>query len=206
MVKNIYPERILPPILIKVLDHKMVVFTSGFYNLNIVGVRNPNSQANKFDDTLYVIHKELDDQEKVVWACYSFCCTTDPGFYWMAHSTIGGGVAIMAHPQQCRGAYKIDFHRGKYKALCQRLKPVYVWRDGNRNQTLEMVGPLHKVNSGINIHRASQYFTKESVGRYSAGCTVIQAPDDFDIFMSLCYKQQDHGMGYRFTYTILLGD
>ena len=204
MLRNTYPEERFPAILEKVTNHGFVIFSAGFYNLNIVGVRNPNGRTNQFDDDLYVVHKEL-DEDNIIWAEYKFKCTTDPGLYWLKNGR-SSGTAVLCHPQQCRGAYKIDFHRGKYKALCQRLKPVYVWRDANKDDIVDYGGRKYTVNSGINIHRASQYFTRETVDRYSAGCTVIQNPDDFDIFMRLCYKQQDHGMGYRFTYTILLGD
>ena len=189
----------------RVVEHGFVIFSSGFYNLNIIGVRNPNGRTNEFDDEIYVVHKELDDDENIIWAEYRAKCTTDPGLYWLKNGR-SSGTAVLCHPQQCRGAYKIDFHRGKYKALCQRLKPVKVWRDANKDNIVDYGGRKYTVNSGINIHRASQNFTRETVDRYSAGCTVIQAPEDFLEFMGLCYKQQDHGMGHRFTYTILLGD
>ena len=205
MMKKTYPEELLPAILARVVEHGFVIFSSGFYNLNIIGVRNPNGKTNQFDDMLYVVHKELDESDNIIWAEYSFKCTTDPGLYWLKNGR-SSGTAVLCHPQQCRSAYKIDAHRGKYKALCQRLKPVYVWRDSNKDNIVDYGGRKYTVNSGINIHRASQNFTRETVDRYSAGCTVIADPEDYDIFMGLCYKQQDHGMGFRFTYTILLGE
>lgn len=206
MIKTTFPEEQIPPILDHLDQIGFVIFSRGLYNLNIVGVRNPQPTPNKFDDALFVIHKETDEDDNTIWAQYRFQATTDPGFYWLKNNKRKHGTAILCHPQQCRGAYKIDVHRGKYKALCQRLKPVWVWRDGDKDEELDMTGKMYKVNSGINIHRASQYFTSENVDRYSAGCTVIANPDDFDIFMDLCYKQITHGMGHKFTYTIIEGE
>ena len=201
---TIYEENELPPLLSIVEEQGFVIFKKGLYNLNIIGVRNPHPEPNTFDDILYVIHKE-EDEDDIIWKCYEFKCTTDPGFYWLLNGKRKDGCAILAHPQQCRGAYKIDMHQGKYKALCQRLKPVWVWRDNNKDFNLDYGGQLYKVDWGINIHRASKHFNLKNVNKYSAGCTVIQNPDDFNCFMQLCYNQINHGMGSSFTYTIIEG-
>ena len=61
---------------------------------------------------------------------------------------------------------------------------------------------------GINIHRASAHSTQErglteDVGRYSAGCMVIQDRDDFDRLIALAKKQVET-LGYKnFSLTLL---
>lgn len=189
-----------PPLLARVREHGFKTFTgSANFDLNIVGLRNPHNVANKFDDKIFVIHKENGH-----WVEYIFACTTDPGQYHLNNPGRVEGTAIMVHPQQCRGVYKIDLHGGKYEALCQRNGKVSVWRDNNKDQILDREGNHHQ-GYGINIHRASAYSTTQNVERYSAGCTVIANPEDFDVFLNLCKKQVSVNGWEKFTYTLLLG-
>ena len=61
-----------------------------------------------------------------------------------------GGTAILV-PDQYRGVYKIDTHGGKrrYTALCQRLGPVKIWRDNNRDRIPDYEGPIHEGHSAL---------------------------------------------------------
>ena len=173
----------------------------GAFDLNLIGLRNPEAAANKFDDQFHVICKD----EKNLWQHFIFKCTTDPGLYWLQNSTRVEGTAIMVHPQQARSAYKLDLHAGRYLALCQRKK-IRVWRDANKDQILDRDGEQHAGYFGINIHRASATRTVENVERYSAGCTVIQNFEDFDMLIHLCKKQIQTINVDTFTYTLILGD
>ena len=53
----------------------------------------------------------------------------------------------------------------------------------------------------MNIHRASAHRPSQTVGKWSAGCQVIQDPGHFDFLLYLCEKGQRHGD--TFTYTLL---
>ena len=100
-------------------------FTKGEYNLNIIGVRHKGAKVtNHFDDCLVVIYNT--GNEKNVKRV--FTCTTLPGKKAMEHPMQVKGTAILKEGQY-RGAWKIGYHKGKYKALCQ-AKPVPVYRDG----------------------------------------------------------------------------
>lgn len=200
MQKKVYGST-EPPLLKRVRDHGFKTFTgSADYDLNIISLRNPNVIANSFDDRIFVIHKE--DGK---WIQYSFSCTTDPGQYHLDNPSRVEGTAILVHPQQCRGAYKLDLHRSKYLALCQRNGKVKVWRDNNKDEVLDREGTEHSGYFGINIHRASAYSTTREVERYSAGCTVLADPYDFDTFIDLCQDQRRVNGWDTFTYTIILG-
>ena len=172
---------------------------SANYDLNIIGVRNPSPMPDQFDDLLFVCYKNHG-----VWFQHKFKCTTDPSLYYLRKPLNVKGTAIMVSPQQCRSVYQLDLHQGKYKALCQRNGSVKVWRDSNRNSILDRSGEEFE-GAGINIHRASAYSVVDSIGRYSAGCTVIQDPEDFAEFISLCEKQVDLNGWKNFTYTLING-
>jgi hypothetical protein len=189
-----------PEILERVEALGFVVFESQDYDLNIIGERNPRGEADQFDDWLHVIYKE-----RGIWQWHAYQCTTDAGMYYLKNYHRQSGTAILCHPQQMRGAYMLDFHRGKYEALCQR-KPVSVWRDRNKDHIHDMMGDEDIGYHGINIHRSNlSPEGAKRVGKYSAGCTVLQRPDDFDELIELC-KKQIKKTGYdTFTYTLILG-
>ena len=175
------------------LGHSYV--TDG-YGLNIVGIRNSNIRAvtNHFDDYLTVSYK-VDDEWR--YQCYN--ATTDPGLYWIGNPLNVDGCAILV-PGQYKNVYKVDKHRGKYKALCQRNGKVEVYRDGNKDDIYDYdEDTITEGWFGINIHRSHPYKPTNYVNKYSAGCQVLQDPDDFDEFMDIIEKSKQK----TFTYTLI---
>ena len=175
-------------------------FEKGNYNLNIVGVRNSKTDGkvtNHYDDNITLSYN-VDEVEKF----HCWANTTDPGLYWIDHPMNTDGTAVLV-PGQYKGVYKIDKHAGKYEALCQRGGKVKVYRDGNKDDTYDFDSDtITEGYYGINIHRSSAYKTGTYVNKYSAGCQVFADPDDFDEFMSICYKSKDI-WGNKFTYTLI---
>ena len=166
-------------------------FTNGDYNLNIIGIRNSataNMVTNKFDDTITLSYK-VDGE----WQYHEFDCTTDPGTHWVENCINDKkGVAILK-PGQYPKSHKIRKHQGRYEALGQQ-NPVTVYRDNNRDDVYN----LNQENTdtglfGINIHRATKYAGKKSsqVDKWSAGCQVIAANDDYTKFMKICRKARN---------------
>ena len=197
----IYHESMERPDILDRVEAGGFVTFDGAFDLNLIGLRNPEAKANKFDDQFHVVCKD----EQGLWQHFIFKCTTDPGLYWLENSTRVDGTAIMVDPQQARGAYELDLHAGRYLALCQRKK-IRVWRDSNKDDILDRDGEQHSGYFGINIHRASQTRIVDNVERYSAGCTVIQSFSDFDMLMYLCKKQIQTIGVETFTYTLIRGD
>lgn len=190
----------IPELLKRVQIEGYSIFTSGAYNVNIVSIRSPSRKAGEFDDEIHLVFKD----EFSNWIDIAFQCTTDAGLYWLKGEGNGNpaGCAILKKGQY-RGVYKIDLHRGKYEALCQRLGKVDVYRDDNYDSVLDMdESKIQSGNFGINIHRASANQETNSVNRYSAGCTVLNNPEEFAIFMSIIKKSADR-WGNHFTYTLL---
>jgi hypothetical protein len=187
-------------------------FEKGDYNLNIVGIRNSESGTevtNRFDDKITLSYKTGSDPktgEGGTWHFHCYDCTTDPGTHWVENIMRKEGVAILK-PGQYRGSHIIRKHQGRYDALGQN-RPVSVYRDNNRDAYYN----LHEESVqtglfGINIHRATKYANKKStqVDKWSAGCQVIAANNDWKEFMSICRKARSV-WGNRFTYTLLTSD
>lgn len=174
-------------------------FTKGNYNLNIIGVRSnqDNKVTNSYDDYLVVIYNTDSG-----WKRQIYTITTEPGLSSMQVPTNPKGTAILA-PGQYKGTYKIDKHRGKYDALCQRNKPVKVYRDNNRDKTYDYKPDTIDIGIfGINIHRSNEFWTRTTVDGYSAGCQVFNDPKEFASFMSFVKKSASI-FGNCFTYTLI---
>jgi hypothetical protein len=176
-------------------------FENGDYNLNIVGVRNGETGTeitNKFDDFLTLSYK-IDGG----WNYHCFDATTDPGKYWVENIMREEGVAILKE-NQYRGSHKIGLHQGKYEALRQQ-KPVQVYRDNDLDGNYDLLEEnVQEGLFGINIHRATKWEGKKStqIDKWSAGCQVIAANDDFRLFMEICNKAKDTWSN-SFTYTLI---
>jgi len=170
-------------------------FTKGDYNLNIVGYRTLDRNADSFNDYMFVTYLINGFIYFHIWPI-----TTDPGLYWLRKPSRLEGTAILV-PGQYRGVYRIDKHRGKYYALCQRNGSVKVYRDANKDIILDMLPEtIQKGSFGINIHKAGRF--SKYVGRWSAGCQVFQKTNDFNVFMNICKEARDRWKN-KFTYTLL---
>jgi hypothetical protein len=122
-----------------------------------------------------------------------------PGLSMLRGPVNPKGTAILV-PGQYVDAYKKDLHAGKYEALCQRLKPVRVFRDANRDTQYDLdPATIQEGMFGINIHKAGTL--TESVDRYSAGCQVFQREADFNLFM-LIVDAAIKRESTSFTYTL----
>ena len=174
-------------------------FTNGKYNLNLIGVRaNRPQNINKdtFDDIFVVIYNDGDGLERKL----IIPITTVPGLSYMKNPMNNKGAAILK-PGQYPGVWKIDYHRGKYDALCQRGDKFVVYRDNNRDNKLDFNEATADYGYfGINFHKAGA--NSQIVGINSAGCQVCQKSADFDKVMDLANKAKIL-WGNSFTYTLL---
>jgi hypothetical protein len=166
------------------------------FDVNIVGIRNSSTGktvTNKFDDWMTVSYKENGEWKFHIWAC-----TTDPGTKAVKEFHNPNGVARLI-PNQYRGVWKIDLHQGKYKALCQRLGNVKVWRDKNKDMLFEEA-TVQEGSFGINIHRSNPKTESEYVENWSEGCQVFKRVKDFNELMTICEKSsQIHGNAFSYT-------
>lgn len=165
------------------------------YDLNIVGIRSSVIDQEVFNDWLVVFY--MQDGR---WNSFPFPCTTDPGSFYLKQPLNVAGTAILK-PGQYRGSHKIGRHKN-YKAL-QQNKPVTVYRDDNRDGYLD-AGDMaqQKGMFGINIHRSNAHRPSTVIGKWSAGCQVLQDPLHFGFLMSLCDSASSI-YGNSFSYTLL---
>lgn len=170
-------------------------FYSEPYALNIVGIRK-KINTNLFDDTLVVAYKDERDFDYT----FSYNITTDPGRHSLLNPKNRKGTAILVEGQYV-GTHAIDYHRGNYKALCQRLGPVKVYRDFTLDEKHDIsTESIEEGFFGINIHKAG--VLSKLVDGWSAGCQVFQESAKFDEFMLLC-KMHSKKHGNKFTYTLI---
>ncbi len=164
------------------------------YQLNIFGVRNYGA-VNRFNDFLCVCFRNSINE----WVLRQWPGTTMPGLSMLQGPVNPRGTAILV-PGQYVDTWKRDLHAGKYEALCQRLKPVRVFRDANRDTKYDLdPATIQEGMFGINIHKAGTL--TESVDRYSAGCQVFQREVDFNLFMAIVDAAIKKG-ATAFSYTL----
>lgn len=167
------------------------------YAINIVGIRNGDATTNVFNDWLWLSYWY---RGHLVEKVYNI--TTDPGSYWLTQK-VGdvAGTAILV-PNQYLDKYQIRKHRGLYDAVCQKWDTtVRVYRDHDKDGELDFSAPIGTAG-GINIHRADRVQKLYKIDSHSAGCQVFQSSNDFNEFMSICYKHRDN-FSNSFTYTLL---
>ncbi len=180
--------------LMKALKDKDYVIYDQPFQLNIVGVRNAQSQPNKFDDQLYVFYKD----ENWNWVLKEYPITTDTGTFWLLNPMSSLGTAMLKEGQYI-DTYKQGLHKGQYTALVQD-KPVTTYRDYDRNAVFDLGQRETTGNYGINIHKAGA--DSQDVNKWSAGCQVFQKNADFQEFMQLTDKHKAN-FGNKYTYTLL---
>lgn len=149
--------------------------------LNIVGVEgiNPDFSLNSdefdvFNDVICIVS---DDGEVKL----ALTATTEPGQHYTDNPMNPNGAARLCFGQY-KDAYVVGQHFNQYPALVQEAGMVSVARDGNADGTRsgDMVDTGY---FGINIHTTSDYaddgYRPYDIGRWSAGCQVIQNSNEF---------------------------
>lgn len=167
------------------------------YHLNLLGIRHAD-KVDMFDDELYYFWT---DGTKIQYTALTEGFTTDPGKYYLKNPMNTKGCAIVKEGWYPRVWVK-GKHNNKYNALIQRGNTFTVYRDKNKDDKFDFSGPLDTGYFGINLHRASQYYTVATVNNYSAGCQVIADPNKFNTLMTCVDKAGVYGQSF-FSYLLL---
>jgi len=165
------------------------------YDLNIVGICSADIDQEVFNDGITVFY--MSDGR---WNYFPFPETTDPGSFYLQNPLSVKGTTILK-PGQYRGSHKIGRHKN-YKAL-QQKKAVTVYRDDNRDGYLNADNMDQDSGMfGINIHRSNAYRPSAVIGKWSAGCQVLQDPAHFRFLLELC-ELSSATYSNSFSYTLL---
>ena len=165
------------------------------YNLNLIGIRAASRAAGAFDDLLAVAYRQ--HGQPIV---HGFACTTDPGRDYLRDPINAKGAAILALGQH-RSLWQIGLHRSRYAALVQRGECT-VYRDNDRDDTLDDGLATDTGYFGINLHHARDKGITESPDAWSAGCQVLRDADEFRLVMALAHIAAER-YGNAFTYTLI---
>lgn len=153
---------------------------------NLFGVRSLDMTAGIFNDAIGLF--QISGPQSLLKI---YDGTVDPGSYFLNNPMNPAGTAVMKF-QQITDGYVVGLHAGKYEALRQ-FKAMEFYRiskkafDADGGKEIKLTGkPIQKAIIGANIHRANLNSIAEMVGSHSAGCQVIQRPDDWKEFLAIC--------------------
>lgn len=157
------------------------LYKSKGYNwgeFNIFGIRtvkNGDRVPNTFSDIIGVAYYE---PRLLRWIYSEHDATTIAGLFYFRNPmrVVGTGILAEGFYEDC---WRLGLHKGQYDALIQ-VRPMLVYRDGDKDDIFEIVGEPRPELAGINLHRAHDRNTIHTVGAYSALCQVIQSPDEYN--------------------------
>lgn len=184
-------------LLIEALKSRGYIIYDRPYELNIVGIRKYFSRAGQFDDIIALFFTQPNGE----LFFNSYKATVDPGIYYLKNLWTPKGAAILMEGQYVN-AYNIGMHNNKYESIVQKLRPVNIVRDKNKDNILDFDGSIERGMFGMNIHHASSYKVLTEIGKYSAGCQVIADIKDWKELMHYAYKHREL-YGNKFTYTLI---
>lgn len=148
-------------------------------DFNLYGVRSPSRRAGPFDDACVVcvppgsrlIGSAPGLVTRPIFRVFPF--TTDPGRHWLAEPMRREGCAVLV-PGHYPDFWAPGLHQGRYRALCQ-VGPGVVWRDADRDDSVDPPTDRTWPAQGINLHHAGGATVNTWA---SAGCQVTPEADD----------------------------
>lgn len=163
-------------------------------NYWIIGVQSQEDEFNTFDDKFYLYRGE-----KFI---HTMSGTTNAGTDALKGYDKAGlsGAAVWKTNMIYYDLFTPGKHKGKMDALRQ-AKPIYYYRDKNKDDKADEVGELHHGIIGANFHTNSydpnSRAIKKLIGAWSYGCQVINDGEKY-------YKTLELTKAQKFiTYAIL---
>lgn len=154
-----------------------------------IGIRSKEDKPNEFDDKFYYYISKGQMIEHTG--------TTNPGTSWLLKFMNPKGTAVLAANRQYIDGWKLGLHKG-YEAMVQN-KPVWVYRDNDKDNKSEELGTPECGWYGINHHRANANTASKIIDAWSAGCQVRNDPKQFQEFLT---KFKESGKKF-YSYSIL---
>ena len=138
--------------------------------INIFGIRLVAGKVDAWDDLIGVCFHKPDGS----WFFECYIATTEPGSDYLIKPMNLAGTAIVAEGQH-KNVWTDGFHQGRLDrpALVQ-CGPFKVFRDNNRNDTIELTHLETAKTGGINLHWSYAPSNSNRVKKSSAGCQVTK--------------------------------
>ena len=163
------------------------------FNINLFGIRYPDG-LNEWSDFLCVLYRD----DRLAWRLFQTPATTKSGLDGLRKPVNPRGTGTLVPGQY--PAYRLDMHNGKHLAICQRVAPVKVYRDNNRDIILDTnSASIEEGFFGVNIH--SPFSDSETVDGRSVACQVPSTVSAWKHILSLAQKSANL-YGNSFTYTL----
>lgn len=147
-----------------------------------VCIRSKADVYDAFDDKFFTYYVANDGEKpKFIMARNG---TTNAGSYGLKHFKDYNhlGCAVLKSDWMVYDSHTYGLHKGKPGYRQVRSFPHY--RDNNRNERAEEIGPVYEGIIGANIHRAGQNSTV--IKNWSTGCMVTANLSRFLQFLDFC--------------------
>ncbi len=171
---------------------KEIVLNKGYAwflgKVNLGGIRTNNNTPDGWNDYIWIEYNGK---------FHIFKGTTRPGVYWLQHPMREEGTFVMM-PGQYVECWQKGLHSG-YPALVQ-CKPIRGYRDADKDNVVDPdIDTVYTDGQNVDIHHAHQYVTQTVIDKYSAGCMVLDAYSDWQIFFEL-YAESPQSL---FSFTLI---
>lgn len=156
-------------------------------NYWLIGVQSQEDEFNVFDDKFYLFKGE-----KFILTSSG---TTNAGADALMGYDKAGliGTAVWKTDMIYYDVFAPGKHKGKMNALRQ-VKPIYYYRDKDKDQKTEEQGELYHGIIGANFHTNSydpnSRAIKKLIGAWSYACQVCNEPDKYNQILELTYTQK----------------
>jgi hypothetical protein len=129
-----------------------------------------------------------------------FLCsgTTDPSVYWTTSKERNKAGTFHLLEGYHKDIWTFGKHKG-YDALVndpRKCRPTKGWRDANYNFVRDAKDVVVCDYFGVNFHRMSESVIAKLIGKYSAGCQVVQSIKDFNYIYSKAKESEQETFSY----------
>jgi len=148
-------------------------------------VRSKADQFDAFDDKAFTYQVHSEGSNPVFIMARNV--TTNAGSYGLKHFDDYNheGCAVLKSDVIVYGSHAYGLHKGR-KPAYRQVKPFPYFRDGNKNNRAEEIGPEHNDVIYANIHRAGTNST--TIKNWSVACLVTANEQKFLNFLAFMKK------------------
>lgn len=153
----------------------------------IIGVQSLEDEYNVFDDKFYV----YDGPSFVMWSTGTTNVGKTALMKYDQYDLIG--AAVWKTNQHIRDCFIPGLHKGKMKAL-RANKPIFHYRDTDKDEKAEEQGKLYYKNIWANMHGVDydpfSEIIKQNINGWSFACQVWNRMSDYKLLINATWKRK----------------